>query len=736
MTAPAPTAPPPWPYCGHGADSATDPVGCRGAHLPGRTTCLAHAGPQDRTAYLAGLPPGSDIDHRGTTFTEQLLNDLLEALQDPQTGRPTIGTALFCSATFTGGAWFASATFTGRARFDSATFNAAAAFSFAAFDSTAEFRSVTFEGSAGFRRTTFTGDARFDSATFHDDAWFDWGGFHDDALFRSATFHSTAAFGSVTFSGSARFDSATFTGSAGFRRATFTGDARFDSAGFHDDAQLDSATFHGDARFDSATFDGDAGFDSATFKGNAGFRRTTFTRTTGFGAATFDDDAWFVSATFNDMAGFVSATFRGTAWFVSATFDDDAWFGSATFHGDARFDLTTFNGKARFGAATFHDSARFRGVRFVDATSWGPVRCWAELDLSRSGFEQPVTIEAAATRVLCHRTRWENTATLRLRHATVDLADAVPTQPLAITAHPTPFTDDQGAELDETIMGQDPAVRVASVRGVDAAHLVLTDVNLSECRFTGAFHLDQIRIEGTCAFAATPPRWRWHRGRPVRWTRRRALAEEHHWRALPTSPVGHPYWRAGQYPDAAHVPGTDDLAAVYRQLRKAFEDAKNEPDAADFYYGEMEMRRHDRGRPPTERALLTLYWAASGYGLRASRALAWLLAAMALTVGAMLAIGLPAHDPQPHTTGTLTGGRTISVTTGTPDPDHPTGPLSDRFTVHRAAKASEVVVNSVVFRSSGQNLTTIGTWIEMLSRLTEPTFLALAALAIRNRVKR
>jgi hypothetical protein len=33
---------------------------------------------------------------------------------------------------------------------------------------------------------------------------------------------------------------------------------------------------------------------------------------------------------------------------------------------------------------------------------------------------------------------------------------------------------------------------------------------------------------------------------------------------------------------------------VYRALCKAFEDSKNEPGAANFYYGGMEMRRHDR----------------------------------------------------------------------------------------------------------------------------------------------
>ena len=39
------------------------------------------------------------------------------------------------------------------------------------------------------------------------------------------------------------------------------------------------------------------------------------------------------------------------------------------------------------------------------------------------------------------------------------------------------------------------------------------------------------------------------------------------------------------------------IAGLYRELRKGREDAKDEPGAADFYYGEMEMRR--RARPLT-----------------------------------------------------------------------------------------------------------------------------------------
>nr|WP_019055429.1 hypothetical protein [Streptomyces prunicolor] len=65
------------------------------------------------------------------------------------------------------------------------------------------------------------------------------------------------------------------------------------------------------------------------------------------------------------------------------------------------------------------------------------------------------------------------------------------------------------------------------------------------------------------------------------------------------------------------------------------------------YYGEMEMRRQDLKRPRAERVLLSLYWAVSGYGLRASRALVWLLGAMVAAVLVMMLWGLPKEDAKP-----------------------------------------------------------------------------------------
>jgi hypothetical protein len=53
--------------------------------------------------------------------------------------------------------------------------------------------------------------------------------------------------------------------------------------------------------------------------------------------------------------------------------------------------------------------------------------------------------------------------------------------------------------------------------------LAVGNIDLRGCRFFGAHGLDQLRIEADCEFAQ-PPRQR-------RYTRRRALAEEHHWQA-------------------------------------------------------------------------------------------------------------------------------------------------------------------------------------------------------------
>ncbi|MFI6209137.1 pentapeptide repeat-containing protein, partial [Streptomyces sp. NPDC051041] len=485
------------------------------------------------------------------------------------------------------------------------------------------------------------------------------------------------------------------------------------------------ATFTGDAEFDRATFTGAARFGEATFTGDAEFDRATFTGAARFGEATFTGDAEFVRA-----------TFTGDARFDGATFTGDAEFGGATFTSAARFDEATFTSAAEFGGATFTGAAGFGGARFETASRLGPLVCGARVVLDGAVFGQPVTVEMAAREVSCVRTRWVSTATLHLRYAEVDLRDAVLEYPVVVAARPDPFLSyySVGPLSEEELSGREPGVRLTSVGGVDAAHLALHTIDLSVCRFAGAVHLDQLRVDGWCTFATTPTDRDWRF--PWRWSRRNTLAEEHHWRTRTARrPALARGWTAP--PQDAPELRPAAVAALYRQIRKSLEDGKNEPDAADFYYGECEMRCHDTTRPRGERALLTAYWALSGYGLRASRALAWLGAAMAATIAVMVLWGLPVDDPKPTTTGLQAAvGQQVTLTTDTPDPVNPTGPLPDRVTSERFEKALRVVINSVVFRSSGQGLTTTGTCTEMISRLAEPVLLGLAVLAVRSRVKR
>ncbi|MFB7476838.1 pentapeptide repeat-containing protein [Kitasatospora sp. NPDC056184] len=603
----------------------------------------------DCAAYLGTLAAGSDLDFRGTSIDEHLLNALLAACTDLSSGKPRFGETDFTLVTFTGAAWFDSAIFNGNARFDSATFTRAAVFD-----------SATFEGDVRFDSATFTGNAVFDSATFTRAAWF----------------------GLATFAGKAVFDSATFTR---------------------------------DARFHSATFEGDAWFDSAAFNG----------------AALFD------SAAFTDTAVFDSAAFNGRAWFHSATFTSAALFDSATFTGEAVFDSSTFNGEARFHSATFEGEARFHSATFEGSQQLGPMVGVGGIGFDSARFAGPqVTIEGAASDITFERAVFEGSAVLRLRYATVLLSSATLSAPVSLQAWPVPFTLLDGSALDESILvgdGADPGIRLTSLRGVDAARLVLTDVDLSRCQFTGAFHLNQIQIGFGCRFAAPPAGWRRRGALPVRWSRRKVLAEERHWRAQVGGVAGRG-WPAGQHHGEPGLgAGPDDLVGVYQQLRKAFEEAGNEPGAADFYYGEMEMRRRDVLRPRAERRLLGVYWLASGYGLRASRALSWLLAAMGAALLLLVLFGLPDDTPNPRTEGAYGAG--VVATTKAPDPVLSL-PWSKRVTAKRAEKAALVVVDSMVFRSSGQHLTLAGTVIETASRIGEPVLLGLAALAVRGRVKR
>ncbi|WP_406406587.1 pentapeptide repeat-containing protein [Streptomyces sp. NBC_01643] len=446
-------------------------------------------------------------------------------------------------------------------------------------------------------------------------------------------------------------------------------------------------------------------------------------------------------------ANFARVRFSGSANFNATVFSSGD-FSSAIFVEDANFPAAIFSGNVDFSHAVF-EKAPIIGPLGVDLVA----------DFSGAQFGSTVLMKISARHVLFVQARWSSTATIQLRHASFDLAHSFIEYPISVSREHERFhfhhdgverLDELDREI-ETWRG-DEAVTLLSLVGVDAAHVTLFDIDLSECTFAGAIHLDQLRMEGECNFSKTPyKRHRQLRGLqpnknapglrvplylPVFITKRSAIVEEHLWRNHGKSTVG---WEEAEDIFRVSVPlvSPSRMAPVYRSLRKSFEDSKNEPGAADFYYGEMEMRRLDWGTSRVERWILALYWVLSGYGLRAARTFAWLLLFMGLTLACMMWWGVAKVDPKPETTGRQVAvGRQIDLITDTPDPVNPTGGWDERITGDRFEKSLRVLINSVVFRSSGQDLTTTGTYMEMVSRVTEPVLLGLAVLAVRNRVKR
>jgi hypothetical protein len=242
------------------------------------------------------------------------------------------------------------------------------------------------------------------------------------------------------------------------------------------------------------------------------------------------------------------AFFKGASFNGPPSLDDHGGFQRVVFQAEARFDHSTFCLGARFDRATFEDEADFEHAA-ITGDAW-----FGGCDFKRDAdFAEPSILAA-----------W--------------LEDAL-----------------------------SPPPRLVSMRRAKAAKLTISGLDVRACRFDGARGLDLLRMERV-RFAETPSGW-WRTGRlPARWTRRSVIAEEHQWRAERAGAVGWgdaEVWSPSPGAPAALTP--EQIAATYRALRKGREDSKDEPGAADFYYGEMEMRwqrpsGHDATLRPASRA--------------------------------------------------------------------------------------------------------------------------------------
>jgi hypothetical protein len=645
-----------WQTCGH--------TECRGVPVGDGDACWAHLTPEALDDALASLTPGGSIDARGVDIRSDLLSKMLMQMSGPDDRAARINVANFVGARFLDDVNFE------RVAFEIGYFG------HSTFIRDGSFYGATFSHYASFHEATFKGAADFGCAEF-----------------------AQAAFKHIDFGSGPRFDGAKFNRLTEFINNHFKGFAEFTSI-----------EAHGHAAFVDCKFDFYCSFRSAHFYDVAEIAGNCFSCTTAdFSGVTFDKRASLVSNEYKCAAGFIETKFGGNVDFGESIFWEDAWFGKSEFYGKVEFYGVRFHADVLCGGAKFHGCVEFGGYENVIVD--GEMRVESagghgELTLDGLIAGGIVEVDGTFKSVSCRDAKLPGRVWFRLAGSDLWLDNTEFGGPTTVESAVTVAMNFSDAESV-----QPKAIRLRSLKGTDAEHLTLVDVDLSRCEFAGLRRPELLQLVGAFQFAPMPRgwfmRWGWI---PWHWSAREALFEEQLWRSSVDAPVGRAGWMirdpdSGQDVETAVI-GPERLAVTYRQLRAGLEDAKNEPGAADLYYGEMEMRRaasRRRGRF-SEWWLLSAYWLVSGYGLRASRALT-MLAIVILTIATGLRYwGFPDVTVGFWDSVLFSSGAVLSLDLTAP---HLPGILTEWGDVMR-----------------------------IILRITGPVLLGLAALAVRGRLKR
>lgn len=544
--------------------------------------------------------------------------------------------------------------------------------------------------------------------------------------FRGSHFGPGASFARARF-GRAVFKDAHFGDDISFERAEFAGKTEFHGARFGDRARFSRARFAASSQFFATSFGAEAGFarthfavrakfHDARFGPRANFSEAEFPAGADFGASAFEEKLQMAGVTFAGETSFLGANFEARArlanWTVADSLDMQSvhFQGAVSLHGariggDAIFDYGVFKGSVDLGDVKIAGQGSFASARFAEATRLGPVEAVGDLLLDDLLILSPCKIEVGARVSDFSGSRFLAPVRLVVQRGDVVL-DRVGTGPRLVITAPAEKVDDA-------------TPRLISVCAADIGPTLVSGFDVRALRFDGADGIDGLHIESGATFERAPKGARAHR---------EVLAEEHRKRSL-DSPEN------GWYPDSCRAAAAEpedlgpqevELARIYRSLRKAREDARDAPGAADFYYGEMEMRRlharacltQDGGIGPRllhlgNVLLLELYRLLGGYGVRPGRPFV-AFAALALAAAAYVHCG-------------------DLVTLTTPGPHH------------TILEASPNFEESVVFvlrgalllpTTTGVLLTTEANWIQIVARVLGPLLLGLFAFGLRARVHR
>jgi hypothetical protein len=447
---------------------------------------------------------------------------------------------------------------------------------------------------------------------------------------------------------------------------------------FEHHISLNGAILEGGLQVDSCTFERGLHLDYVDFDDHPGvFRECTINRLSGsFGHMDMD----------RQHLAFVSCDMRGDVRMPG-------------FSGDLRFDESNIQGALDLSNGNLSHLSlkelhltrqldmRDMEVRFLRATdavfeastSIGPLVATTS-DFSHASFGARIQVSVKGQQANFRNTVWQHGGRLEVQDAELDLGGVVLASPVAVTGR--------------------GSASVVSISDADAGSLSVSGVDMSRCVLGPAHRLQEMSLDSTVTLPLAPKGFR---------TRRRCVADEFAWRGRHTGRRRKVWVISGtalerSEHDSETVVLADvtagEVAGVYRSLRRARESAGNEPGAADFYYGEMEMRRRDKSASWSERAIILMYWLLSGYGLRATRAVGWLVFALASSSLLLLLFGF--SDPEPS--------------------------LSDAVLT-----AVEGAIPGVPTAAA---LTSWGRVINLALTVAGPVLFGLAALALRNRVKR
>lgn len=260
------------------------------------------------------------------------------------------------------------------------------------------------------------------------------------------------------------------------------------------------------------------------------------------------------------------------------------------------------------------DCQSFNGLRIKVASEsrLGPLKA-NSMTLASAEFGQRVHIDVEATEVDLRGAELRAGGLLHVNASVLRLENVTVGGPLKVVGDP---------------------IRKAAVWGflnTDAGLMTLSYVDLQRCSFYGAHGVSAIEVDTTCSLPKPP--W-WARGR-------RVIADEFAWRA--TRSILKYGWTLEGVEISVKAPEPrkgvprkvllrplrpEQVGAIYRELRRSLESKSDMSAAADFYYGEMEMRKWSA--TGLERFLLWAYWLVSGYGLRPERAIACWIALVGL----------------------------------------------------------------------------------------------------------